>query len=275
MSKKSKLAILGPKGSYTELAAKSFSNYEKVFFDSITKVINAVKNGITEKGIVPIENSLQGTVVESLDGIKEYNLFVEQSIILSIHHCIAGLTKEAKITQILSHPQAFAQSKEYLAKHFPNTKLVKTLSTSDAFKKISEEKLSNSAAIGSTIAAKTYRLEIIDTKIEDKKNNKTQFFVISNERIINPKANKTFIVVYPDTEKQGVLFNMLKYFNDEKINLTKIESRPSRKKLGNYLFYVEIDGNSEDKHVKRAFDRIRKNVGTVQVLGSYSSTLST
>jgi prephenate dehydratase len=189
--------------------------------------------------------------------------------VLPIHHCIAALSKETKPKIILSHPQALAQCKTYLSKNFPKAKLIKTLSTSEAFKKISEERLTNAAAIGSLSAAENYGLQVIDEKIEDEKNNKTKFFIISNERVVSPKADKTFIVVLPSTEKQGILYNMMVYFNNERINLTKIESRPSRKRLGNYLFYIELDGNSESKKVKTVLNNIRKNIGVVEILGSY------
>jgi prephenate dehydratase len=270
MNKKDKIAVLGPKGTYTDLACDYYSkSYEKIYLDNITSVIKSVKNGIVEKGIIPAENSIKGTVVESLDGISEYDLFIEKSIIILIHHFIAGLSSKTKPEIIMSHPQAIGQCRKYINKNYPDSKIVKTLSTSEGFKKISEQALTNVAAIGSKKACELYDLKIIDENIEDVKNNKTEFFVISNKKEVKNDADKSLVFVYPKKDVQGILYKMLGYFNKEKINLTKIESRPSRKELGNYFFYIEFDGNINNEKVKKVLKNIKENIGFLKILGCY------
>ncbi len=268
-SKKLRLGVLGPLGSYTDAAADFVGDRNKVYFDSIINVIKSVKDGIVDEGIIPIENSIQGTVIASLDGISDYGLFVKKAIILPINHCVAGISRNVKPSIILSHPQALAQCKKFIEKNYPKAKLVRTLSTSDAFKRIADENLTNAVAIGSEKAAKIYGLHIIRKRVQDQKNNVTKFFLIDKEKDILKAANKTLISVYPSKDVQGILYKMLGYFNKEKINLSKIESRPSKKELGNYVFYIEFDGNINEKKVMRALRSIRRSVGEVKVLGCY------
>lgn len=264
-----KLGVLGPKGSYSDLAASEYT-YKKVYFDDIKSVIKAVSEGLISKGLVPIENSLHGTVVEALDNIKKYDIFVEDSIILPIHHCIAGLSKEVNARIILSHPQALAQCRGYVEKNYSSARLEKTVSTSNGFKKIKEEGLKDAVAIGSKAAAELFNLEIIDECIEDEGSNKTVFFLLSKGHVLNNNAKKTFIAVSPGRDRPGLLYTLLGFFNNEGINLTKIESRPSRKELGHYIFYIEFEGNSESSKVKRVLNGVRENIGNVNVLGCYS-----
>lgn len=263
------LGVLGPEGSFTDSASGYLKDYKKVYFETISCVVKAVKNGEVSKGIVPIENALEGTVTEALDSIFEYGVNAEKAVVLVIHYCIAAISRNAKIMQILSHPQALSQCRHYLEKKYPRAQLVKTLSTSEACKRIIDEKITNAAALCSANAAKLFKLEILDINVEDEKINKTKFFIISMEKSASKDANKTFAAVYPTKDVQGILYKMLGYFNDEKINLSKIESRPSRKELGNYLFYVEFDGNAEDAKVKRALKNIRDNIGDVSIIGCY------
>jgi prephenate dehydratase/prephenate dehydrogenase len=264
---KNSLAVLGPRGSFTDAAA-SLLNLNKVYFDSISEIIKAVKDKKIKLGIIPIENSIHGTVVESLDGINHSNVKIIKAIIMPIHHCIATLPNHSTINTILSHPQALMQCSEYIKKNYPNAKLINTLSTTEAFQEVKEKQLLNAAVIGPTIATQIYGLDILKEDIENEKQNKTKFVVISTS--YKNTGLKTSLVVIPNNEKQGILFNMLKYFAEEKINLTKIESRPLKNELGKYIFYIDIDGDVKDKKVKKAIKSISNNIGSIKILGSYN-----
>jgi len=247
-------AVLGPRGSFTDAAC---TDEKKVYVDTITEVLEAVRDGKVLKGVVPIENSVEGTVNEALDGINYMGLCIVKAIVKPIHHCCAGLGGD----YVLSHPQALGQCSKFISQKYPDAKIVHTLSTAEAFQRVQEKQISG-VAIGPLIAANVYGLPVLHENVEDSVNNKTKFVVVSKEL---GEGNVTSIVVQPFHEKQGVLFNLMKFFNDDKINLTKIESRPVRDKLGVYLFYIDFDGNA-----KSCLDKIKKEVGDVKVLGCYN-----
>jgi prephenate dehydratase len=267
---KDKIAVLGPRGSFTDIAS-DFICSDKVYFETIPEIIKMLNKGKVKLAVIPIENSIHGTVIETLDGINYFDLHIIKSITLPIHHCFAVLPNNTSIDKILSHSQALMQCSDFIEHNYPNANLINTLSTSDAFQELKEKQLVNSAAIGPVKAAKIYGLDILNENIENEKMNKTKFVVLSRN-IINPPnkdAIKTSLVIIPFNERQGLLFNLLKFFADEKINLTKIESRPLRNELGKYIFYIDIDGNINSENVKRAFKNINDNIGNIKILGCY------
>jgi len=260
---KDAVAVLGPRGSYTDAALECD---KKVYVDSISEVISAVGNGDVKLGVVPLENSIQGTVTEALDGINSSEVFIKESIVMPIHHCCAGLGGD--VDTVLSHPQAIQQCSKYISSKFHDAKVFHTLSTTEAFQKIKEKGLTNAVAIGPSIAASIYGLKIIDENVEDLSNNKTKFVVLSKEM---GNGSVTSIVVLPFNEKQGILYKLLGCFDEGKINLTKIESRPVKDEFGVYLFYIDFDGDVSDSSVKKCLDKIKKEVGEVKILGSYDT----
>ncbi len=263
------VGVLGPEGSFTDEVADNV-NGNKVYYQDIISMLKAVKEGKVDAAVVPFENSLQGTVISSLDGLNEYSLFANRSLIKHIHHCIAAISRDAKHTTIMSHPQAIAQCRKYIEKHFPNLSIVNTNSTSEAFLLIKKNHRLDAMAIGSRKAADIYNFEIIDENIEDNKNNVTKFLVVSKSVSCSPDANKSLVVISPKEDRQGLLLEILKFFDDKGINLTKIESRPSKKELGNYIFYIEFDGSIKNDDVKEVISKIRSNIGDVKILGCYS-----
>jgi len=270
---KIKVGTLGPAGSFSEVAANNFdANARKIFFDSTLDVIKAVVDGLVDFGVVPIENSIGGSVAEVIDAIYIHSLTIEKAVIVPISHCCAALSRKIKPEILLSHPQAFMQCSEYIEKHYPNAKKINTLSTSAAFKKIAEDYLTNAIAIGPKLAAEKYGLKIIAEKIENKVNNKTKFAVVSKEKKINPKGKVTSLVLDPKTDRPGILFDMLKPFKEQNINLSKIESRPSKQKLGIYVFHIDIDANILDEKVQKAVKKMEK-LGKVTFLGSYNKVV--
>ncbi len=263
-----KIGVLGPEGSFTD-EVSDYVDGDKVYYQDIVSMLKAVREGKVDAAVVPFENSLQGTVISSLDGLNEYSLFANRSLIKHIHHCIAAISKEAKHSVIMSHPQAIAQCRKYIEKHFPDLSIVNTNSTSEAFLLIRKENKLDAMAIGSKKAAEVYNFEIIDENIEDTKNNATKFLVVSKKVECSPDANKSLIVISPHKDEQGLLLSILKFFDEGGINLTKIESRPSRKELGTYIFYIEFDGSIKDSNVKEVLSNLRSNVGDIKVLGCY------
>lgn len=271
---KNAIAVFGPRGSFTDAACSVYSKEsKKIYVDTIPEIIRAVKDGNVKGGIVPIENSIQGTVTETLDGVNYSGLHITKAIVLPIHQCFAALPNHGEIDTILSHPQALVQCSRFIEKKYPQAKLVHALSTSEAFQQIKEKQMMNAAAIGPEIAAEIYGLEVIKEEIEDEHTNKTKFVLLgldANSEKLSSKAT-TSLVIIPFNEKQGILFNMLRFFNEEKINLTKIESRPMKDELGKYIFYIDIDGETNDSRVQKALANIAQHIGMVKVLGCYTT----
>jgi prephenate dehydratase len=271
-SKKVKIGFLGPSGSYSEIAASNYvAHADLVAFDTISDVIKSVNLGKIEFGVVPIENSIQGSIAETVDGIYVNKLFIIKAIIVPINHCCAALTTDIKPEIILSHPQALGQCSDFIAKEFPNAKLVQTLSTAQAFKKIAEESLLNAVAIGTENAAEKYGLKILRKNIQNNENNETKFVVISKNFDLNSKGNTTSIVVSPIVDKPGLLFSILEHLKNKNINLSKIESRPSKLKLGTYIFHMDLQGNFVDQNIKEAIAKIQEN-NEIIFLGSYNQS---
>jgi prephenate dehydratase len=262
-----KMAVLGPPATFTEIAANMFDpGAKKIFFESVGAVLKTVADGMVDCGVVPVENSIGGTVFDSIDGIYSRGLYITRMIVLPIKHCIAALSTKVQPDIVLSHPQALAQCADYLDKHYKNAKRVSTLSTSDAFRRIAEDYLVNAVAIGPKIAAEKYGLKIIDYPVQDSENNQTKFALISKKQ--SDSGRITSIVIAPHADRSGLLFDTLKYFKDSKINLTKLESRPSRQKLGTYIFHIDFEGSWNDPNIKKAMEGIMKE-NKVSWLGTY------
>jgi len=262
------IGTLGPKGSYSEQASFEYNkNDGRILFDSIDEVINALASDKITEGILPLENSIQGTVLETLDGIYYNNLKINKEIIINIEHAIAGVDNSilpGKVKYIYSHPQALAQCRAYLKERYPKAKLIQTPSTSFAVKKVKEDGKKDSLAIGSKFAIRTYKLSIIEEKIQDVKNNQTLFVIISKKDNVT-SLPFTLLVIDPKIDRSGLLHDILSVFKKEKINLLKIESRPSKKELGKYIFYIKAEISSKDKRRNLLIKRL-KEFGSVALL---------
>lgn len=249
MTPKNLIGVLGPQGSYSEQALKQYSKgNDYVLLDSISEVILQVSSGKIKEAVLPFENSIYGTVLETLDGVFSHNLKITGEMVLKIEHVIAGLNGHASpnsIKFIYSHPQALGQCQAYIEKKYPRAKLVSMPSTSSAFKKIADEKLTDSLAIGSHFAAKIYGLLVVDEYVQDIENNHTRFVVVSKKA--KPRGPLfTFLVIAPRINRVGFIHDMLAIFKKDSINLLHIESRPSKKMLGSYIFYLKADISPED-----------------------------
>ncbi len=262
-----KIAYLGPEGSFTHQAAESrfgaLSSY--IPLNSIEAVFKVLENKEAKYGVVPIENNTEGAVGATLDALNNYNSLIIAEMYMDIHHSFATLQENLKeIKVIFSHPQAYNQCKAFLEEHMLlDVEFIPTRSTAAAAKRAKETP--NAAAICSHIAAKMYGLPIHFEKIEDNLANKTRFFIISDFKNQKSLNDKTSIMAYTD-DKPGSLLEFLKSFEDNGINLTKIESRPRKSKDFKSLFYIDFEGHIDDENVQNVFKKYPNNI---KWLGSY------
>lgn len=268
MEAKLRIAYLGPQATFSYQAGlKLFgSNVELVPIKRISDVIEEAEKQRADFAVVPIENSNEGSVNATLDELVDTNLKVVNEIVLRVSHCLLSKTKFENIKAVYSHPQALAQCSMWLHKNLPDAELIPVSSTAQAAQFASKN--GKSAAISSETAAGLYKLDILAKSIEDSRDNWTRFFVLGNEFSGRTGKDKTSII-FTIKDKVSALYNILSQFSKSKINLTKIESRPTKKKVWQYVFFVDFDGHIEDKKVRNTLDKINENCVFLKVLGSY------
>ncbi len=263
-----KIGILGPQGSFSEKAARLWDDKAELrYYDDILDTVEGLLRNEVDCSIVPIENSLEGSITLTLDLLMEHNLKITGEIIVRIKHCLLSKGRPADIKIIMSIPQALSQCRKYINDNFKNVELRSALSTSHAAKIASESK--EIAAIASKESAGIYGLEILDENIQDADENFTRFIAIGTDTPHATGNDKTSIIVYLEKNRPGALYEILGEFAKNGIDLTKIESRPTKKNLGDYLFYIDMKGHIEDKAIKATLDKVRKKVGMLKTLGSY------
>jgi len=264
-----KISYLGPEGTFTHLAAikyfGSFAQFEPQ--ESIKSIFESVEKGLSRFGVVPIENSNEGTVTYTLDMFTQYEVKICGEIIIPITLHLLSLTGEKeKIKKIYSHPHAKAQCREWLSKNMPNIPLYDVASTAEAARQamLNEE----IAAIASEFAQETYGLKFVAKHIEDYKNNYTRFFILGKSFPKKTGSDKTSIM-FSLQDKPGALYNALKPFKDANINLTKIESRPAKMRKWEYIFFVDFIGHIEEEDVKETLSKVKTYCIELVHLGSY------
>jgi chorismate mutase/prephenate dehydratase len=264
-----KVSCLGPLATFTHLAALRHFGSSALFVpvESIKGVFDTVYAGKAEYGVVPIENSNEGVISYTLDMFMDYDLKVSAEILLEINHnLISKSGDKLKIKKVYSNPHAAAQCKRWLGSNLPGIPVLESTSTAKAAELAFQDH--DAAAIASELAAKAYDLQFVEKNIGDSKYNVTRFLVISKE--IPPKTgrDKTSIM-FSIKDKPGALYDILYPFKKAKINLTKIESRPSRRKAWEYIFFVDMEGHTGDKKLKKAIDNLKDNCLYLKILGSY------
>lgn len=262
----------GVEGAYSHLAIEEYfkgKEIEEHNFESFEDVLQGVSNGEIKYGILPIENSSTGGITEVYDLIRHYNCYIVGEKIIKVDHNLLVFpgTKIEDITEVYSHPQGFAQCREFFKMH-PKMRLIPYYNTARGAKLISEEKKNYMGAVAGKQAAKRYNLEILAENINANKNNYTRFFIISKNLILNKKADKITMVVILKHEP-GSLYELLGCFYRHKMNMENIESRPIEGKSWQYFFHIDVTGNLEDKNVKEALKNIEKFVSEYKVLGNY------
>ncbi len=271
------ISYLGPPKTFTEQKAKElFPNEVLVSIQPIRKVILSVENNRADFGVVPLDNYYNGEVRETLDSLIECkNTKIIQESSSQIVHCLGVLNKKNEIKEILSKDQALEQCSKYICNNYPDVSTISVSSTAEAISIISRENRLYSAAIASKSAIISGGLKILDEDICP--NNKTRFVVIGKDILNSSGDDKTLLAIHPPViDKPGVLYNSLKFFYDQEINLECIQSRPDGKN-GHY-FYLEIIGHIKDKKVELALENLCQyfnselNNGVVKILGSYRNT---
>lgn len=262
-----KVAFLGPQGTFSHEAAALLSD-NLISYCSIQSVMDAVEQGECRYGLVPIENSIEGPVSLTLDSlIHNFDLKIRNEIIIPINHNLLASSDVSvdDIENVYSHAQALGQCQPYLERH--NMIAHYTLSTAAAAKHVAET--GKDAAIGTLKAAELYDLKVIDTNIQENYNNETRFVVLDTEDSPITGNDKTSISFSLFEDKPGGLYELLGYFASENINLTKIESRPSKEGLGHYIFFVDLEGHRLDENIAKILNNLEDNTSFFKILGSY------
>ncbi len=269
-----KVGYLGPQGTFTHQAALEFfskAGTEHIDCKNIIEIFESIEKDIIEFGVIPIENSLQGTVRETLDLLIEKNLIIYGEVELRIVQNLISLNESniPDIKNIYSHPQAFGQTRTWIKVNLPSATLINTNSTAEAVQKIKELNDKSNAAIGTEFSSKIYDLRILSSNIEDDPSNLTRFLIISKKENELRKGRVRTSLVYVTKHVPGALYRVLKNFSDANINLTKIESRPRRKGRWEYIFLMDFEGDRDDPKIRKVLNKMNQDVIWYKILGSY------
>jgi prephenate dehydratase len=266
-----KLGYLGPPGTFGEQAALLYApDSELTPLGSNASVIHAVAAGEVDAGLAPIENSLDGSVNDTLDALLQAGgVFLRDELVLPVEQCLVASkgTRLADIEVVMSHPSALAQCRGFLEANVPRARLEASLSTAAAVE--AAVRTPRAAAIGTRRAAELYRGEILAAGIQDVRHNKTRFVVAARSDSAPTGDDKTSIALTVAHDRPGTLLGVLREFADRKINLTRIESRPSREELGIYIFLLDMQGHHTDPVVAEALAAVEAQAFYFRMLGSY------
>ncbi len=273
LEKPLRVAYLGPKGSFTHNAAmmKFGQSIEYEAVTDIYSVFEEVSKGHCDHGVVPVENSSGGGVLETLDALIETNVMVCAEVYTAIHHNLLANCPLEKIEKVYSKPEVFTQCRKWLTATFKEAKTIPVASSAKAAQMAAAEE--NTAAIGSTIAAELYGLKIVCENIEDIGNNVTRFLVLSKEDAMPSGDDKTSIL-FSTSHKAGALVDVLQEFKSKGVNLTNIESRPSKKREWEYYFFADFLGHKSDDNVIEALKNAKEHCLQLSVLGSYPRNIN-
>ncbi len=264
-----KVAFLGPLATYTHIAAmQQFGlSAQLVPQKGIATVFDEVLRGRADYGVVPVENSNEGVVSHTLDMFMESELKIHAEILLEISHDLLSLSGDlSRVRKVVSHPQALAQCRKWLQENLPDIPLVDVASTALAAQMVAED--DSAAAVASEMAANLYDLQVVKKKIEDNPNNFTRFLVIGTQTPAPSGRDKTSIM-FSVRDEPGILYRMLEPFSKRKLNLSKIESRPFKKKAWEYIFFLDLEGHAEEPSVHDALEELKGYCTLFRVLGSY------
>ena len=263
-----KVSFQGEHGAYSESAAKKFfeEEIETVPCNSFEDVLELTENGKSDYSILPVENSIEGTVGQSIDAITHTKLHAIGEKYLKVEHCLISIGNLNDIETVYSHPQALGQCSDFIRSR--KLKTVPTYDTAGSVKIIKEINDIHSGAIASNDAGNLYNIPIVKQKIENNSNNYTRFLIFSKNYSEENTNDKTSII-FSVKHQPGALHEILKEFNDNKINLTKIESRPNKNTNWEYNFFVDFLGHHSDKKINKVLDVISENTIFLKILGSY------
>lgn len=264
------VAHLGPQGTYTETAALAYTAYLKGQsvslrpYSTIAQTLRSLVEGETQLAVVPVENSIQGSVTVTLDTLWQLEgLQIQQALVLPIAHVLLSHGSLEAIQTVYSHPQALAQCQQWLEQHLPSAQLVSTNSTTEAIQHLEN---GFAAAIASPRAAKLYNVPIVADQINDYPDNCTRFWVLGTQPTVGSHLSLAFSVA----DVPGSLVKPLQVFAQRGINLTRIESRPTKRSLGEYLFFVDLEGNTTQASTQEALSELANCTIVLKVLGNYA-----
>jgi chorismate mutase/prephenate dehydratase len=270
-----KVAYLGPEGTYAQSAVlKHFGHSVRALsLVSIDEVFQEVQAGNADFGVVPVENSNEGTVNNTLDRFLSTALSICGEVELRVQHNLIARDKDMRrVQRVCAHPQALGQCRGWLDEHLPGVERVPVSSNAEGARRARDEK--GTAAIAGAVAAEIYSLEILAQGIEDHADNTTRFLVLGRKALRPSGADKTTILVSAsETTGSGALFRLLEPLAKHKVNMTRIESRPSRRRKWDYVFFIDLIGHAEDAHVARALAQLKKRASLFRVLGSYPQAI--
>ena len=271
------ILFLGPQGTYCEMAKNQFCLYlgEKNIVHKPFSTVKSIREYIDEHenaaAVIPIENSVEGIVRESIDNlfsVKDNNLQITAETVIPVNHCLISKAKDInKIKKILSHPQALAQCRKFLSKTFDNVEQIEKASTSKAAKELLELD-ETYAAIANKRCAEIFNLNVLAKNINDETDNKTRFIFVSRAKTTPTDSDKTSIA-FVTKNTSGALVKVLNVFDSLDINLLYIDSRPSKKHLGEYVFFTDFEGHISEERSQKVLDLIKLNTNYIKILGSY------
>lgn len=264
-----KAATLGPEGTFShEVSLKCIKKGQILFADTVREVFEMVADGKADVGIVPVENSIAGTIGQTLDLLMEFKLKIKAEEVLPISHNLVGFGNMNDIKTLYLHPQTYEQCEIFIRKNLPKAEILQASSNGKSAEIVAKAKDKSKASIIPKIAAGIYRLNILKKDVQDSRFNVTRFFVIGKGDNKRTGYDRTSIAIYPQVDRPGLLHDILGEFAKRKINLTKIESRPSKGRLGDYIFFIDFQGHKSEKNAAEAIEGIKKSA-FVDVLGCY------
>lgn len=264
-----KIAILGPRGTFSHEAALNLDKSAEVVFQrTIRDVMELAGSDLAEYGLVPLENSVSGSVGETLDALTNMDLWIVREIIHPVIQNLAGTERTASVRTVLAHPQSYAQCENFLRENYPEAEVVQTSSNGRSAEMLLENPRDDVAAIVPELSIRLYGLKKLKSSIQDNRYNVTRFVLIGRESAPRTDYDRTSLAVYPQVDHPGLLHNLLGLFAERGVNLSKIESRPSKGRLGDYIFFIDVQGHVEDERVAEAVERLR-GIAFVKILGSY------
>jgi prephenate dehydratase len=272
---KTRVGFLGPHGTFAEealLTQDDLASGEAVPFRDVPHVITAVERGDVDLGIVPIENSIEGSITVTLDTLAfDTELLVQREVDLpvSLHLCARPGTKVSDITTVISHPNPLGQTRLWMAKNLPDAVAVAANSTAEAALQVARSKKSGVASIGTVAGARHAGLDVLASEIEDHPENLTRFVIVGHGIPAPSGHDKTSVVCFQRQDRPGSLLAILQEFAARAINLTKLESRPTKQSLGDYCFFIDFEGHLDDEIVADCLRNLAAKQTQVKFLGSY------
>lgn len=269
-----RVAFLGPAGTFSQLAARKLFGLQARYRDCTTihAVFDAVVSDDATYGVVPVENSTEGAVSTTTDALLDSALHIRQELILPIDHCLLSRSASlSNIERVYSHPQAIAQCQKWLSRNLPRAQVIHSTSTTAAAVEAATDE--RAAAIASELASEVHGVPILQPQIQDLRDNATRFVVVAKEDAPVTGHDRTTLA-FGVRDKKGALRRVLQAFEEADVNLTRIESRPSKKQAWHYVFLVDVEGHRTDSAVTRGLRALKRNVDFVKVIGSYPRAIS-